>query len=232
MGEIIDTSLTASHWSDRHGDAHQLGEIQVDDDEVVSGDALDDREPSEEDFEDYTGNAGMTLERWYHRAAIVIWPRDQHFAVLCGAGTEAAVGGAELHRDFAKLCRRHGLRAFEAELALAIDAASQATLLRNARLLHLLCRQSDHDKRDVAVRTRLCRSAVAALERFDAQPPENAWEAEKLDRYDVTHVTERRGRPFTLVCTKTTASYERACKTFERDKRNLARVVGIEEGLG
>ena len=95
MGEIIDTSLTASDWSDRHGNAHQLGEIQVDDDEVVSGDALDDGEPSEEDFEDYTGNAGMTLERWYHRAAIVIWPRDRHFAVLCGAGTEAAVGGLE-----------------------------------------------------------------------------------------------------------------------------------------
>ena len=448
MGEIIDTSLTASHWSDRHGNAHQLGEIQVDDDEVVSGDPLDDGEPSEEDFEDYTGNAGMTLERWYHRAAIVIWPRDRHFAVLCGAGTEAAVGGleamvkalrqgskaqreatrrdclqfagaiidgwqspgtrwignddkfgrslfskllcrlddpglmrrflseivpgdggAELHRDFAKLGRRHGLRAFEAELAQTIDAASPATLLRNAQLLHLLCRQPDHDKSDAAVCTRLCRSAVAALERLDAQPPENAWEARKLDRTallvtlvsamaeigaqrplrsmlnhaladqehydltdthlaaifklaprlgalspsgkadkaiaywlsacrrelkrrtarapqapadwrrdaelsckcadcralgrfladpnerecrmplakerrrhlhgiietnrcDVTHVTERRGRPFTLVCTKTTASYERACKTFERDKRNLARVVGIEEGLG
>ena len=448
MGEIIDTSLTASHWSDRHGNAHQLGEIRVNDDEVVSGDALDDGEPSDEDFEDYTGNAGMTLERWYHRAAIVIWPRDQHFAVLCGAGTEAAVGGleamvkalrrgskaqreakrrdclqfagaiidgwkspgtqwfgdsddkfdrslfskllrrlddpglmrrflseivpsggsAELHRDFAKLCRRHGLRAFEAELAQALDAASQATLLRNAKLLHLLCCQPDHDKSDAAVCTRLCKSAVLALERFDAQPPKNTWESRKLDRTallvtlvsamleigarrplrnmidhaladqehydltdthlaaifklaprlgtlslsgkadraivhwlsacrrelkrrttrapqapadwrrdaelsckcadcrvlgrfladpderecrmplnknrrghlhriietnrcDVTHVTERRGRPFTLVCTKTTASYERACKTFERDKRNLARVVGIEEGL-
>ena len=52
------------------------------------------------------------------------------------------------------------------------------------------------------------------------------------NRCDVTHVTERKGRPFTLVCTKTTASYERACKTFERDKRNLSRLVRIEEGLG
>ena len=68
MGEIIDTSLTASHWSDRHGNTHQLGEIRVDGDEVVTGDALDDGDPSEEEFEDYTGNAGLTLERWYHRA--------------------------------------------------------------------------------------------------------------------------------------------------------------------
>ena len=443
MGEIIDTSLTADHWSDRHGNARQFGEMRVDDDEVVADDTLDDGEPSEEDFEDYTG---MTLERWYQRAAIVLWPRERHFAVLCGAGTEAAVGGleamvkglrrgskeqreaarrdalqlagaiidgwkppgttrvgdddakadgslfskllcrlddpalmrrflsevlpnngsAELHREFAKLGRRHGLRGFEAELAQAIDAASQATLLRNAKLLHLLCRQPDHDKGDAAVCTRLCKNAVAALERFDGRPPENAWEVGRLDRTallvtlvnamleigvkgplrnlidhtlahqeqydltdthlaaifklaprlealsppdraithwlsacrrelrtrtarapqapsdyrrdsrlsckctdccvlgrfladpderecrmplskdrrrhlhgiiernrcDVTHVTERKGRPFTLVCTKTTASYQRACKTFERDQRNLSRIVGIEEGLG
>ena len=446
MGEIIDTSLTASQWSDRHGNARQFGEMPVDEDEVVTGDALDDGEPSEEEFEDYTGNAGLTLERWYHRAAIVIWPRERHFAVLCGAGTQAAIGGleamvkglrrgskeqreatrrdglqfagaiidgwkppgttwfgdsdakvdrslfskllcklddpglmrrylseilpndgsAELHREFAKLCRRHGLSGFEAELAQAIDAASEATMLRNAQLLHLLCRQPDHDRGGVAVCTRLCASAVAELERFDGQPPKNAWELRKLDRTallvtlvsamleigtqrplrklidhtlahrehyeltdthlaaifkleprlgtpsppgkaiahwlsacrrelrkrtarapqaptdyrrdaklsckcadcralsrflanpnerecrmplnkdrrrhlhgiiesdrcDVTHVTERRGRPFTLVCTKTTASHERACKAFERDKRNLSRIVGIEEGLG
>ena len=54
----------------------------------------------------------------------------------------------------------------------------------------------------------------------------------EANRCDVTHVTERKGRPFTLVCTKTTASYERACKAFERDKRNLSRIVRIEEGLG
>ena len=448
MGEIIDTSLTASHWSDRNGDARQFGEMRVDDDEVVTGDALDDGEPSEEEFEDYTGNAGLTLERWYHRAAIVIWPRERHFAVLCSAGTQAAIGGleamvkvlrqgsreqqeatrrdgvyfagaiidgwkspgtqhfgdgdgndkadrsifskllcklddpglmrrflseivpkdgsVELHRDFAKLCRRHGLSGFEAELRQAIDAASEATLLRNAQLLHLLCRQPGKDKGDAAVCTRLCESAVRALKRFDAQAPTNAWDLRMLDRTallvtlvnamletgaqrplrkvidhtlahreqydltnthltaifklaprlgtpspsgkaiahwlsacrrelqvrtarapqtpkdyqrdaglsckcadcrvlsrflanpnqrqcrmplnkerrrhlhgiieanrcDVTHVTERKGRPFTLVCTKTTASYERACKTFERDKRNLSRLVRIEEKLG
>mgnify|MGYP000179807652 CR=1 FL=1 len=37
-------------------------------------------------------NAGMTIERWYHRAAVVIWPRERHFDVLCGAGTDAAIG--------------------------------------------------------------------------------------------------------------------------------------------
>ena len=446
MGEILDTSLTASHWSDRHGNAAQLGEITVDENEVVAGEALDDAQPSEEEFEDYTGNAGLTLERWYHRAAVVIWPREHHFAVLCGAGTQAAIGGlevmakglrrgtkqqreatradcvafagaiidawtpvrvawpgnkddqtartkfsrllcrlddpglmrrflseivpndggAELHGDFAKLGRRHGLSAFEPELAQALDAPSPATLLRNARVLHLLCRQPEHDKRDAAVCARLCAIAAAALERFDVQAPQNAWERRELDRagllvtlvnamvdigakrplralldhtlahrelYDLTDVhlaaiftlgprleapsppgtairhwlstcrralrartaeaprapadfrrdaelscdcadcralgrfladpderecrlplrqdrrqhlrqtirhnrcdvscvTERQGRPFRLVCTKTTASYDRACKTFERDRGNLSRITGIEKRLG
>ena len=52
------------------------------------------------------------------------------------------------------------------------------------------------------------------------------------NRCDLTHVTERQGRPYALVCRKTTASYERACATFERDKRNLARLTGIEQRLG
>ena len=52
------------------------------------------------------------------------------------------------------------------------------------------------------------------------------------NRCDVTHVTERKGRPFKLVCTKTTASYDRACETFERDQHNLSQLVGIEKGLG
>ena len=37
----------------------------------------------------------MTLERWYHRAAILIWPRDRHLEVLCDAGTDAAIGGLQ-----------------------------------------------------------------------------------------------------------------------------------------
>ncbi len=95
MGEIYESSLSADHWSDRHGKKVQLGEIHLDEDEIVADAALDDAEPSQEDFEGYTGNEGMTLDRWYHRAAVVIWPRSRHFHVLSGAGTEASIGGLE-----------------------------------------------------------------------------------------------------------------------------------------
>ena len=39
---------------------------------------------------------------------------------------------------------------------------------------------------------------------------------------DTTHVTERTGRPYTLVCTKTTASYEAALKIYRQSLNHLA----------
>lgn len=71
------------------------GQIPLDEGEIVSKEPLDQGEPDKEDFEGYTGNAGMTLERWYHRAAVMIWPEKSRFDVLCEAGVEAAVGGLE-----------------------------------------------------------------------------------------------------------------------------------------
>ncbi|MDE0405096.1 MAG: 2OG-Fe(II) oxygenase [Nitrospira sp.] len=469
MSEIFETSLTANDWSDRHGDTCRFGRMELDDGEIVAA-AFDTNNPSEEELQGYTGNEGITLARWYHRAAVLIWPREHHFSVLCRAGTEAAIGGLEamvkalkrasgmqwaaqrmdclkfagaiidnwvlpcsgwfddsngetdrsvflkllgtlddpdlmrlflsevapndggikFPREFVKFCKRQGLAGFEAELAQVIGAVTEITLLRNAELLSLLCRQPDNDVDDLALCTRLCERAALSLERFDDQAPdvqvavrfdrpatlslewvdsqalEDQRQAQKLDRTallcalvsamldvdaegplrkvlehalarrdkyeltrthlaaifkldsrlgtrsspseaiarwlstcrrelqertaqapqpptdyrradalschcadcqvlsrflgnpverecrmplnkerrmhlhriidgnrcDLTHVTERRDRPYTLVCRKTTASYERACATFERDKHNLSRLTGIEQRLG
>jgi hypothetical protein len=43
-------------------------------------------------------------------------------------------------------------------------------------------------------------------------------------KLDTTHFTERRGRPFTLVCTKTKASYDRALKAHQVDLDHLAKM--------
>lgn len=53
---------------------------------------------------------------------------------------------------------------------------------------------------------------------------------QKIDhhRADLTHVTARSGRPFVLVISKTTASYDAACQIYERDKTNLQRLRRIE----
>ena len=49
---------------------------------------------------------------------------------------------------------------------------------------------------------------------------------------DLTHVTERRGSPYTLVCTKTTASYRAACRMHKRDLKNLNALMVLGEKIG
>ncbi len=95
MGEVFDESLTAEHFSDVDGKRLDFGRIPLEQDEIVSEEPIGQGEPDQEDFEGYTGNEGMTLERWYHRAAVMLWPADARFDVLCEAGVEAAVGGLE-----------------------------------------------------------------------------------------------------------------------------------------
>ena len=48
----------------------------------------------------------------------------------------------------------------------------------------------------------------------------------QIDRFmcDVSHVTERRGKPFTLVCTKNRNSYEKRVRQFEKDTKLLAEL--------
>ncbi len=48
------------------------------------------------------------------------------------------------------------------------------------------------------------------------------------NKCDCTHTTQRRGSPHTLVCTKTTASYDAACKIHQRDVKNLSRIAALE----
>jgi len=44
---------------------------------------------------------------------------------------------------------------------------------------------------------------------------------------DMTHVTERKGRPYTLVLTKTLAHYDRACERYKADVDGFKRLLGL-----
>ena len=85
MGEVFEFSLTAEQCIDNEGNGLPIGEMDFEEDEVLDSDVLREGEP-EEDFEGYTGNAGMTLERRYRYAAILLWPERRHFEVLCSNG--------------------------------------------------------------------------------------------------------------------------------------------------
>jgi hypothetical protein len=82
MGEVHESSLTVDHLSDSDGNPLPIGKLSVDEAEVLDVESLKDVDP-EQAFEGYTGNAGMTLERWYRHAAILVWPVTRHFEILC-----------------------------------------------------------------------------------------------------------------------------------------------------
>lgn len=90
MLDVDDFSLTADHWVAFDGTRPSIGKLRFDEDQLIADVPIRELTP-EEDFEGFTGNAGMTLERWYRQAIIAIWPVEAHYRVLCGAGTTAAV---------------------------------------------------------------------------------------------------------------------------------------------
>jgi 2OG-Fe(II) oxygenase superfamily len=95
MGEVYDSDLTAAHWSDSEGNHLAISSMDVEEDEVLDPEALENVEP-EEDFEGYTGNAGMTLDRWYRHGAIFLWPEQRHFTIFCEAGSKNAAEALKL----------------------------------------------------------------------------------------------------------------------------------------
>ena len=117
MGEIYETSLTADHWSDAEGHRLPIGEMDIEEDELLDPEALRKGEPSEEDFEGYTGNAGMTLDRWYRHAAVFVWPASRHFEVICDRDSRAVV--PELVRMVARWKKGRGEEAAALERSVA-----------------------------------------------------------------------------------------------------------------
>jgi hypothetical protein len=90
MDEVIDSNLTAEQWSDAAGNRPTFGAMAVEREEVVPTDALTKVKP-EVDVSGYTGNEGLTMNRWYRHAAIVLWPAAHQFDALCDCGLTSAV---------------------------------------------------------------------------------------------------------------------------------------------
>jgi hypothetical protein len=86
IGETYEDTLAGTEWADIAGAKQSWGAISFDRSAIVSSIPLDDWEPTSQEFEGYTGNAGNTVDRWYHRSALVVWHRDHHFEVLAECG--------------------------------------------------------------------------------------------------------------------------------------------------
>ncbi len=81
MGEVYETMTRINHWAD--DDSPGLGGLSIDaEKDVLSEMEVGEGEPSKQEQEGYTGNAGMTLDYWYYYGAVILWHKSQHFFLL------------------------------------------------------------------------------------------------------------------------------------------------------
>ena len=82
MGEeIYEEYINIEHWS-KEDTLPSLGKIAFQAEDIITDMKLRDGEPTEKEAEGYTGNAGMTMQYWYHYGAVVLWHKNTHFAML------------------------------------------------------------------------------------------------------------------------------------------------------
>ncbi|MCY3793568.1 MAG: 2OG-Fe(II) oxygenase [Gammaproteobacteria bacterium] len=99
IGEIFRGARWLADWVGRDGEALSFGKIPLDVAELLPTGALDDAEPDEQRLHEASGNEGVSLERAYRRAALVMWPRAAALDVIARGSAAAAVAWVEDHLD-------------------------------------------------------------------------------------------------------------------------------------
>ncbi len=83
--ELCNSEVELRHWVGTSNKRVQAISREVMDDEICFTKPSVDLEPFKSEHEGYTGNAGNTVDRWYHRAAVMLWPRARTFAIRAKA---------------------------------------------------------------------------------------------------------------------------------------------------
>ncbi|MFD2468035.1 2OG-Fe(II) oxygenase [Amycolatopsis silviterrae] len=91
LDDLIDDEIALGWWTDPDGSGGEPISLHVPGHEVCAATPSKSLEPYESEYEGYMGNYGNTLDRWYRRAAVVVWPRDRAFAARAEAGSQWAL---------------------------------------------------------------------------------------------------------------------------------------------
>ena len=86
---IITSELTLSWWTGVP--AGEPVSLYVPDEQVCASTPSADLKPYDSEYNGYMGNYGNTMDRWYRRAAVVVWPRQHAFAARAEASPSWAL---------------------------------------------------------------------------------------------------------------------------------------------
>jgi hypothetical protein len=91
LTELLVDEISLGWWTRPDGTGGEPISLDVPDHEVCATTPSASLEPYQSEYEGYMGNYGNTVDRWYRRAAIVVWPRDRAFAARAEAGSQWAL---------------------------------------------------------------------------------------------------------------------------------------------
>lgn len=146
LGDLIDNETTLGWWTTPDGAGGEQISLHVRDHEVCAATPSVELTPYEAQYEGYMGNYGNTMDRWYRRAAVVVWPQDRAFAARAEAGSSwalqelrgridsgdldgARVAAASLAPFWRHVGAEPGLLGVTLEVAAGLDAAETAAML-------------------------------------------------------------------------------------------------------
>lgn len=89
MGEVHEESLYIEHWAKTNHPS--LGRFNITKNNLLSDTNPGNEEPIEKFQEGYTGNAGMTIEYFYHYGAVIFWKKESETGILKECSTEIQV---------------------------------------------------------------------------------------------------------------------------------------------
>ena len=78
---VEDQDSLLSKWFSPEGEAVSLPDLELNEEEVISDQLLEEYEKTQS-VEEASGNAGVSMERWYRHGAIVIWPQARFSQVV------------------------------------------------------------------------------------------------------------------------------------------------------
>ncbi len=91
LSGLIDSEIELRDWVGLDGERIPTISSSVADDEVCCTTASVDMKPFRSEYEGWMGNYGNTVDRWYHRAAVVMWPKERTFTIRAKSSPKWAV---------------------------------------------------------------------------------------------------------------------------------------------
>lgn len=89
LTDIINSELILSWWTGVSGG--EVISLYVPEEQVCASTPSADLKPYDTEYTGYMGNYGNTMDRWYRRAAVVVWPRKLAFAARAEASPSWAL---------------------------------------------------------------------------------------------------------------------------------------------